>query len=193
MAHNLKRQNNHERKTFLLHCLYMNDNEYYHTVVIATEKLSNSEAKPRCYDNIGGDNNRVVIFLNQHCDHFNTVLLVFHFYFLWISTFSKVSDISFGSVLRYVLICPPPSPTHTHRHKQTQTHIHLHTLKHSHARTHTHTHTLKHSHRHTHTNLHTHTHTKHSPHTTRTTHTHTRTNIHTPHTNRAYHPHHTHT
>ena len=45
-------------------------NEYYHTVVIATEKLSNSEAKPRCYDNFEGDNNRVVIFLiNTCCDH----------------------------------------------------------------------------------------------------------------------------
>ena len=37
-------------------------NEYYHTVVIATEKLLNSEAKPRCYDNFEGDNNHVVIF-----------------------------------------------------------------------------------------------------------------------------------
>ena len=37
-------------------------NEYYHTVVIATERLSNSEAKPRCYDYFEGDNNRVVIF-----------------------------------------------------------------------------------------------------------------------------------
>ena len=36
--------------------------EYYHTVVIATEKLANSEAKPRCYDNFEGDKNRVVIF-----------------------------------------------------------------------------------------------------------------------------------
>ena len=42
------------------------NNEYYHTVVIATEKLSNSEAKPRCYDNFEGDNNRVIIFFNQH-------------------------------------------------------------------------------------------------------------------------------
>ena len=41
-------------------------NEYYHTVVIATEKLSNSEAKSTCYDNFEGDNNRVVIFFNQH-------------------------------------------------------------------------------------------------------------------------------
>ena len=41
-------------------------NEYYYTVVIATEKLSNSEAKPRYYDNFEGDNNRVVIFLKQH-------------------------------------------------------------------------------------------------------------------------------
>ena len=38
------------------------NNEYYHTVVIATEKLSNSEAKPNCYDNFEGDNNRVLIF-----------------------------------------------------------------------------------------------------------------------------------
>ena len=37
--------------------------EYYHTVVIATEKLSISEAKPRFYDNFEGDNNRLVIFL----------------------------------------------------------------------------------------------------------------------------------
>ena len=42
------------------------NHEYYHTVVIATEKLSNSEAKPRCYDNFEGDNKRVVIFFNQH-------------------------------------------------------------------------------------------------------------------------------
>ena len=48
----------------------MTTNEYYHTVVTATEKLSNSEAKTRCYDNFGGDNNRVVIFLiNTCCDH----------------------------------------------------------------------------------------------------------------------------
>ena len=47
------------------------NNEYYHTVVIATEKLSNSEAKPRCYENFEGDNNRVVIFLiNTCCNHF---------------------------------------------------------------------------------------------------------------------------
>ena len=46
-------------------------NEYYHTVVIATEKLSNTEAKPRCYDNFEGDNNRLIIFLiNTCCDHF---------------------------------------------------------------------------------------------------------------------------
>ena len=38
------------------------DYECSHTVVIATEKLSNSEAKPRCYDNFEGDNNRVVFF-----------------------------------------------------------------------------------------------------------------------------------
>ena len=45
--------------------------EYYHTVVIATEKLSNSEAKPRFYDYFEVDNNRVVIFLiNTCCDHF---------------------------------------------------------------------------------------------------------------------------
>ena len=45
-------------------------NEYYHTVVIATENLSYSEAKPRCYGNFEGDNNRVVIFLiNTCCDH----------------------------------------------------------------------------------------------------------------------------
>ena len=36
--------------------------ENFHTVVIATEKLSNSEAKPWCYDNFEGDNNSVVIF-----------------------------------------------------------------------------------------------------------------------------------
>ena len=35
-------------------------------VVIATEKLSNSKAKPKCYDNFEGDNIRVVIFINQH-------------------------------------------------------------------------------------------------------------------------------
>ena len=45
-------------------------NEYYDTVVIATEKLSNSEAKPRCYDNFEDHNNRVVTFLiNTYCDH----------------------------------------------------------------------------------------------------------------------------
>ena len=37
-------------------------NEIYHTVVIATEKLSNSEAKTRCYDNFEGDNIRVLFF-----------------------------------------------------------------------------------------------------------------------------------
>ena len=47
----------------------MHNNEYHHTVVIATEKLSNSKAKPRCYDNFEGDNNRVVIFIiNTCCD-----------------------------------------------------------------------------------------------------------------------------
>ena len=59
--------------------------EYYHTVVIATEKLSNSEAKPRCYDNFKGDNNRVIIFLiNTYCDHFKVehCFLPFLFYFL---------------------------------------------------------------------------------------------------------------
>ena len=39
--------------------------ENFHTVVIATEKLSNSEAKPRCYENFEGDENRMVIF-HQH-------------------------------------------------------------------------------------------------------------------------------
>ena len=34
-------------------------------VVIGTEKLTNSEAKSRCYDNFEGDNNRVVFFLNN--------------------------------------------------------------------------------------------------------------------------------
>ena len=49
----------------------MISNEFYHTVVIATERLSNSDGKPRCYDNFGGDNNRVVVFLINPClDHF---------------------------------------------------------------------------------------------------------------------------
>ena len=38
------------------------DNDFSNTVVIATKKLSSSEAKPRCYDNFEDDNNRVVIF-----------------------------------------------------------------------------------------------------------------------------------
>ena len=46
-------------------------NEYNHTVIIATDKLSKSEAKPRCYDNFESDSNRVVIFLISTCsDHF---------------------------------------------------------------------------------------------------------------------------
>ena len=40
-------------------------NKYCRMVIIATEKLSNSEAKPRFYDNFEGINNRVVNF-NQH-------------------------------------------------------------------------------------------------------------------------------
>ena len=57
-------------------------NEYYHTVVIATEILSNSEGKPRCYDNFEGDNNRVVIFLiNTCCDHFKTAHSIIGFSF----------------------------------------------------------------------------------------------------------------
>ena len=40
-------------------------NECYHTVVIATENLSNLKAKSRCCDNFEGDNNRVV-FLIKH-------------------------------------------------------------------------------------------------------------------------------
>ena len=60
------------------------DNDYYHTFVIATEKLSNSEAKPRCYDNFEGDNNRVVIFLiNSCCDHFKIERSFIGFSFLF--------------------------------------------------------------------------------------------------------------
>ena len=40
------------------------NHEYYRTVVIAIENLSNSEAKPRCYDNFEGNNNRAVFFLS---------------------------------------------------------------------------------------------------------------------------------
>ena len=96
--------------------------EYYHTDVNATEKLLNSEAKPRFYDNFEGDDKGVVIFLSTPVaiiSKLNIILLVFHFYFLWTFTLSKVSDI-FGSVLRFVLM--PPSHTHTHTHTQTRTH-----------------------------------------------------------------------
>ena len=59
-------------------------NEYYHTVVSATKKLSNSEAKPRCYDNFEGDNNRVVIFLiNTCCDHIKIEHILIGFSFLF--------------------------------------------------------------------------------------------------------------
>ena len=59
-------------------------NEYYHTVVIATENLSNSEAKPMCYDNFEGDDNRVVIFLiNTSCDHFENERSFIGFSFLF--------------------------------------------------------------------------------------------------------------
>ena len=57
-------------------------NEYYHTVVIATKKLSNSEAKPRCYDNFEGDKNHVVIFLiDTCCDQFKNT---FYWFFIFI-------------------------------------------------------------------------------------------------------------
>ena len=41
----------------------------YHTVVFATEKLSNSEAKPMCYDNFEGDNRVIIFLINACCDH----------------------------------------------------------------------------------------------------------------------------
>ena len=70
--------------------------EYYHTVVIATKMLSNSEAKQRCYDNFEGDNKRVIFFLiNTCCDHFKIEESFIGFsLFLWTITLSKVSDIS---------------------------------------------------------------------------------------------------
>ena len=47
------------------------NNEYYHTVVIASGNLSNPEANPRCYDKFVDDNNRVVNFLiKPSCDQF---------------------------------------------------------------------------------------------------------------------------
>ena len=47
--------------------------EYYHTIVISTEKLSNSELKPRSYDNFEGDNNCVIIFKSTP----NAIMFVF--------------------------------------------------------------------------------------------------------------------
>ena len=40
--------------------IQLQSNEYYHTVIIATEKFSNSEAKLRCYDNFEGDTKTTV-------------------------------------------------------------------------------------------------------------------------------------
>ena len=143
-------------------------NEYYHTVVIATEKLSNSKAKPRCYDKFEGNNNRVVIFLiNTCCNHFKIEhsFIGFSFLFLWTITFSKVSHVS--SDLSFVLSsCPPPTNTHTHTHAQTHTHTHTHTRIHTHGRANTHTHHTTHK---PPTN-HPHTHRTHKTHTTHNTH-----------------------
>ena len=52
-------------------------------VVIATEKLSNSEAKPRLYDNFEGDNKLVVIFLTPGRDHFEIEHSLIGFSFLF--------------------------------------------------------------------------------------------------------------
>ena len=110
-------------------------NEYYHTVVIANEKLSNSEAKSRCYDNFEGDNNRVVIFLiNTCCDHFKIdhILIGFSFWFFVDNYNFKGNWYFFGSVL-----CFAPLLLHTDTHRHTDAHTHTHTTHHTHNTHHT--------------------------------------------------------
>ena len=178
--------------------------EYYHTVNIAAEKLSNSEAKPRGYYKFEGDNNRVVfVFINTCCDHFKIEHISIGFSFLLFVdiTFSKVGDIS--SDLFFVLSSCAPSPfppPHTHTHTNTHTHTHKHTAsrltrthKHKRARTHTHTQTNTHTYTHPHAHTHTHTHEKTRTHTHSNTHAHAHIRTHT-HTHTCTHTHtHTHT
>ena len=122
--------------------------EYYHTVLIANEKLSNSEAKPKCYDNFEGDNNRVVIFLiNTCCDHFKIKQ------FFWFFIFIFSGQLHFKRLVKFLPICSsfsPLVPPHTNTHNTPDAH-HTHTHTHTQA---THTHhtraqTRKHSHKRT--------------------------------------------
>ena len=132
---------------------------YYHTAVIATERLSNSKAKPRFFDKFEGDNNRVVISINQHLmrsfKNFTQLFLVIHMYLLRTIRFSKVKDIS--SDLFFVLssCAPPTSNTHTQTYARThaQTNVHAQSLtdtrKRIHTEKHTHTNTHKYTRPHT--------------------------------------------